>query len=227
VKGVRFPDPRCLPSLEEPHSPPAPKCERSCGTSVDCCGAHVMRIAEPRPTVPFSLGHDVALTRPFHALAEPPFTRSVGQAGFRPARHRWRASSGRETFHRLLQYVRCTGTYRGRIGSSHAAVRGDDPSLALAFGRSLSGTARADELDTTCLRRSSRARTGPTRVKVRAVFRRANPLLEPDRTPPCHARTAPRGGTPLALVPAPGDSLRANARRLTAKVSGPAPPREG
>jgi hypothetical protein len=29
VKGARFPDPRCLPSLARPHDPPAPKCERT------------------------------------------------------------------------------------------------------------------------------------------------------------------------------------------------------
>jgi len=50
------------------------------------------------------------------------------RAGFRPARSRWRASLGAKVFQRLLQCVRCTGTYRGRIDSSYAAVRGDDPS---------------------------------------------------------------------------------------------------
>jgi len=35
VKGVRFPDPRCLPSLKVPHNPPAPKCGRTHGVSVE------------------------------------------------------------------------------------------------------------------------------------------------------------------------------------------------
>jgi len=30
VKGVRFPDPRCLPSLSTTHNPPAPRCEQTC-----------------------------------------------------------------------------------------------------------------------------------------------------------------------------------------------------
>jgi hypothetical protein len=35
VKGVRFPDPRCLRSLAAPHDPPAPKCERTCGALLE------------------------------------------------------------------------------------------------------------------------------------------------------------------------------------------------
>jgi len=33
VKGVRFPDPRCLPPLDAPRNPPAPKCGRTHGAS--------------------------------------------------------------------------------------------------------------------------------------------------------------------------------------------------
>jgi len=83
-----------------------------------------MRIAEDQLNRPlFTLSKTLRSRAPCMLLAEPPFTRSVGRAGFRPARDRWRASSGRETSYRLLQYVRCTGTYRERTESSHAAER--------------------------------------------------------------------------------------------------------
>jgi hypothetical protein len=35
VKGVRFPDPRCLPPADAPHTPPAPKHGRCCVTSIE------------------------------------------------------------------------------------------------------------------------------------------------------------------------------------------------
>jgi len=85
VKGVRFPDPRCLPSLEAKHNPRAPKCERTCDALIDRCGAHVMRIAELRPTDSSSPRRKPLRFRaPFFPVAEPLFTRSVEERGFRP-----------------------------------------------------------------------------------------------------------------------------------------------
>jgi len=69
--------------------------------------------------------------------------------------------------------------------------------------------------------------TGPTRAKVRLVFRRTNPILETIRTPPCHARVRTRGGI-LSL-----DCARTVSRGMASKgmqVKRPgvrASPREG
>jgi len=48
VKGVRIPDPGCLPSAVTTHTPPVPKHERNRVAFIDRDGAHVMRIAELR-----------------------------------------------------------------------------------------------------------------------------------------------------------------------------------
>jgi len=52
-------------------------------------------------------------------------------------------------------------------------------SRAFTFVRPLAGTARADEPRKFMLPKKRACGTGPTRAKVRAVFRRARPLLEP------------------------------------------------
>jgi len=53
------------------------------------------------------------------------------------------------------------------------------PSRAFTFVRPLAGTARADEPRKFMLPKERACWTGPTRAKVRVVFRRARPLLEP------------------------------------------------
>jgi hypothetical protein len=143
-----------------------------------------------------------ALTRAGCLAAEPPFTHAPsGTEAFDPSPTGGHASLGVETVYRLLQN-RAKLEHRPRACRYPASGRrGDDPpqpwperpsawiSPGLAGKRGLAS--RAPE---TPPKRSHRAWTGPTRVKVREVFRRANPLLDSDRTPLCRARAAWKGG---------------------------------
>jgi len=108
--------------------------------------------------------------------------------------------------------VRRTGTSRERVDSSYAAVRGDDPSLpwlvlsvsrkplVSPFGGAREPTSCAHLLPKKqSFQRSPCAQTGPIQAKVRAAFRRASPLLEPDRTPHCRARMRARRADPFTL----------------------------
>jgi hypothetical protein len=228
VKGVRFPDPRCLPSAGASFTL-SHRGARGSRCLRRSPGVHVMRIARPRRTAlvsPRAAHHARACrVRPFEA--RPPSTRSVHRAGFRPAGCRWRASLSLRASCRLLQTRRCTGIHRERV-APRTAAEGDDPSHAFAFGRPLAGTCTGDEPLRACFRRSAPARTGPTRAKVSFPLSRAeSPSRTDPRTPLSCAR--PRGRADPFSPPAhaPGDSPRANALRITAEVSGPAAPREG
>jgi len=77
VKGVRFPGPRCLPSEDEPHAPPAPKRERSCVTSIEAGRSRDedRRASMVRP--PFATGDAPTLSRLNDVVVRLPFTRSV------------------------------------------------------------------------------------------------------------------------------------------------------
>lgn len=108
-----------------------------------------------------------------------------------------------------------------------AASRGDEPLDAFAFVRPLAGTHGLTSRAVFLPEKENRG-TGPTRAKVRAVFRRGE---SPSRTDSAHlfrrARTRAGGGNLSRVVRAPGETPHANARRATARPKVPAPPREG
>jgi len=78
VKGVRFPDPRCLPSPDAPHNPPAPKMRtnlRSPESIARRSRDEDRRVSTNR--LPFTRSKTLRSRARFMLVAEPPFTRSV------------------------------------------------------------------------------------------------------------------------------------------------------
>jgi len=123
VKGVRFSDPRCLPSPGASRLPPVPKHEQTAEPSSKC-GVHVMRIAAPRTNRPpftscgprrlRSLGPSAFALGVNPLVARPPSTRLLLRPSFRPVRCRGRASLSPKTTYRLLQYDDARAPTAGR-----------------------------------------------------------------------------------------------------------------
>jgi len=205
VKGSRFRDPRCLPSASTACTLHAPKHVRVTRPSSIARRSRDEDRRAPTNRSPFrrarrpgalAPGLSVRAQAPVHARRAPRglSTRDDGDSRFsgpgdgspisatrRRTRHRLRAR-GSSIAAKDMTYLRCV-----RLLPLSAFADSDAKRRAATATR---------------LRRSVRARTGPTRAKAHATLVRASPLLEPGRTPPCRARARVRGRTPPRILPA-------------------------
>jgi len=183
VKGVRFPNPRCLPSLGASQLPPVPKHERTAELSSKH-GVHVMRIAVPRTNRPpfASCGPNACALSVSPLVARPPSTRLLSRPSFRLVRYRGRASLSPKTTYRLLQYDDARAPAAGRRildrGKGRQLPRGalSLPTFAVCF--LLRGHASDEPRGGSGIRRCTLPVDRPTREKDRESFDDARPLLE-------------------------------------------------
>jgi len=191
VKGVRFPNPRCLPSPGASQLPPVPKHERTAELSSKY-GAHVMRIAVPRTNRPpfASCGPNTCVHGVSPLVARLPSTRLLSRTSFRLDRYRGRASLSPKTTYRLLQYDDARAPAAGRRILDRG-VRQQLPRRALhTYVRCLLPLARSRE------RRATRRFGHPKMHAARGpadpsegsrVFRRREAPPRTDRAPLCRA----------------------------------------
>lgn len=111
VKGARTPGPGCLPSSVATRIPPGPKRGRN---HLAFAQARRSRDEDRRTEAnrpPLAASGPLRLRAWAPPMVRLPFTRSVWRAGFRPDRHRWRASLSPRASCRFLQLRRRTGTH--------------------------------------------------------------------------------------------------------------------
>jgi hypothetical protein len=216
VKGVRFPDRRCLPSPAAARTAPAPRCERVTPSSsiARCSRDEDRRAPTNRPRfAPRAAYARASVVLPRRARL--PFTRSADGAGFRPAPSlvaRFPEPEGVLT----ISANKTMHGHRPRARDPRPPRRADWPPANVRLKPPPRGGDLGDEPRAACFRRSWHARTGPTEQGDAPSFGDARSLLEPGRTPPCRASSRARGGPPLASgarTGLPGTRERAPAHR--------------